>query len=703
MHTHRADAAASSRPKSPPRTTTAWGAWVVTVATVALGALASVGATAGCGHAKQEAPVPTVSDAAKPQAVAPTGERDTVASPAAGEPRFDGTTPREAIPPAYRWDLTALFKDDVAWAQGLDEAAKRRKALGAYAGKLGDPAQLEACLRAYFDARLLTNKCTVYASLRFDTAQSDRRLQAHNDRAIAAMQALMENAAFIRREVLGLSDAAYDAALKARPGLGAYKPYLDELRRRRSRVLSADGERALGLLGDNLWAEIDLNELPSDLEKTFQALMTELPLPKIRDAEGKEVQLTLSNYGRYRRSPKRTVREAAVEGLLGTLKGFEATFAGTFGGQVRKNVALARARGYDTALDAYLDKDDLDPAVYHSLISAINAHLAPLHRYVKVRKQALGLADLHLYDLYIPMVSAKVTRTFTYDDARKILPQALEPLGPTYTKILASGLDPAHGWVDVYPHKNKNSGAFVTGVYGAHPFVKLNFFGSYNDLSTVAHEYGHALHTYLAHEAQPYITSDYPPFLAEIASTLNERLLSEWMLDHAQSDEERLALLTDLAESIRTTIYRQALFAEFELAAHTAAEAGKPLTAEVLNGIYEGLLRKYYGPDYTVGPNDGVEWAYVPHFYYKYYVFTYATGLSSGIALADRIKAGGADARDAYLGMLKGGTSRPPLELLKSAGVDLTKPDAIAGAAALLDQTLGQIEQLMAKRGGAAR
>ncbi|MBI5547007.1 MAG: oligoendopeptidase F, partial [Deltaproteobacteria bacterium] len=287
---------------------------------------------------------------------------------------------------------------------------------------------------------------------------------------------------------------------------------------------------------------------------------------------------------------------------------------------------------------------------------------------------------------------------FPFEKAREIIPAALAPLGPEYGKVIKEGLDPASGWIDVYPNKDKESGAFCSSVFGVHPFVKMNYMDDMDGLSTLAHEYGHALHSHLACSSQPYVNSSYTMFVAEIASTFNEKMLNDHLLKVAKSNEEKLYLLNKRVESIRTTIYRQALFAEFELAVHSAAEKGVPLTAGFLDKTYADLIRSYYGPDFSVGQNDELEWAYIPHFYYKYYVYSYATGLSSGLALAEKVGTGDAKARDAYLGMLKGGSSKPPLELLKGAGVDLTRPEAVEAAARLLDRTVTEMEKLLPKK-----
>ncbi|MHB8877559.1 MAG: oligoendopeptidase F [Myxococcaceae bacterium] len=609
----------------------------------------------------------------------------------------DGNTERAKVPEPFKWKLDALFKDDAAFDAALPRATAELTKLAGCKGTLGDPAKLRGCLEGYFKLRLAVNKLTLYANLRVDSAQKDDALQARNDQAQRALHAFMAGTSFIRQEVLSLDDAAMKAVYAKEPGLAPYRPYLDELRRRRAHVLSPDAERTLSLAGDNLWAEIDLNEIPSDFEKTFRSTLADLPLPKITDEQGKQVQLTLANYPKYRSSTDRRVRQEAVEKLFATFKQYQHVFAGTLGGQVNFTIFLARARGYDTALAAYLDKDNVAPAVYTNLIKAVNQNLAPLHRYVALRKKLLKLPEVRIFDLYPPMVG-EVKMEVPYPTALSLVKSALQPLGADYQAVLVKGLEPGSGWVDAYPHKDKESGAFAGSVYGVHPFVKLNYLDDYDGLTTLAHEFGHAVHSDLAMTHQPYLTSSYVPFIAEIASTFNEKLLSDYLVKNAKSDDEKLAILNQLVDSIRGTIYRQALFAEFELSIHTFAEKGTPLTAELLNKTYGELVKRYYGKDFVFGANDDVEWAYIPHLYYKYYVYAYATGLSSGIALAERVQSGKPEARDAYLGMLKGGASKPPLELLKGAGVDLTRPEAVEAAARLMDRTLAEMEKLVAAK-----
>jgi len=608
----------------------------------------------------------------------------------------DANADRASIPGDYIWDLAVLFPDDEAWAATFEATHESLAELSAEHEALSTPAGLTAYMKAYFALELTTNRLSLYASLQKDGDTTNPEYTGRHQQALKLTGQVMDEGAVLRQAVLDYDTAALQAAYARAPALETYRPWIESLRRRADRILDPETERVLGLAGDNLWAAIDLNELPSPLETAFGALVSEMPLPKIEDAEGEEIQLTFANYGRLRASDDRRIRRDTVAGMFSSLRGFENTFAATLGGQAKFNVFLARSRNYDTALEAYLDKDDLDPAVYLNLINTVRAHAPALHRYVELRKKVMGLEEIHLYDLYVPMVEG-AARDLSYAEGAEVIVDALQPLGAEYSERLVGIIDPRNGAIDVYPAATKDSGAFSASVYGVRPFIKMNFQDSYDDVSTLAHELGHALHSSFSMGTQPYLSSRYVPFLAEIASTANEVLLSKYMVSHAESDTERAWYLSELVETLRTTIYRQTLFAEFELRLHELIEAGEPITADKLNSVYGGLIDYYYGPGYTMDADDPVEWAYIPHFYYKYYVFTYATGLASGAAIAEAISTGDPAVRDAYLEMLSGGNSKPPLELLKGAGVDLTKPDAIAAALELFDRTLSELEAILVK------
>ena len=605
----------------------------------------------------------------------------------------DPAANRDDVPDEYKWDISQIcFAQDI-WATRLDTLKGEIPGLGSHSGLLEDPAMLKTCLDEYFRLHDEASHLTAYADRLLHTDMENETYQAMTHKALATMDELMAEASFIRSELLAMSEKDMAKAFKKNPELEDYRRYIDGLRRRQARVLGDEAERILSLMGDNLWAEIDLNEIPSAAEDAYVGLMTDIPWPTVHDGEGNEVPINPGNYVRLRRDPNREVREEAVAGFVGTMRQYEHTLAATLAGQANFDVALARSRGYDTALEAYLDKDDLDPSVYHNLITAVNDNLDPLHRYVELRKTALGLDDLHLYDLYVPMVNSAASEV-AFPEAQQTILAAMAPLGEDYVRVLGKGLDPDNGWMDLYPHDGKDNGAYCACVYGTHPYVFMNYQDSLYDMSTLAHEFGHAMHSHYSMETQSYQDFRYVPFLAEVASTCNEALLTNHLLASADDDRIKAAILADRLDGMRATIYRQALFAEFELALHRFAEEGTPITAGLLDQTYADLVQRYYGDGFTVDADDGMEWAFIPHFYWKYYVFTYATGLSSGIALAQRVQEGEAQ-RDAYLGMLNAGCSRPPLDLLREAGVDLTQPDAIDAALVLFDETVTELEALL--------
>lgn len=612
------------------------------------------------------------------------------------EYRPDPNAPRSAIPAVYQWNLSPLFRSDEDWDRARVKLLQEIPQLDRYRGKLGAAAALRAGLELYFRLHKDANLVALYASLRRSVAQSDDKAESRFQQAIAAMDELTRTASFIRLELLGMKKSALTAALEKEPGLAPYRVYVENILRRANRSLSPDAERALSLLGDNLWAEIDLNEIPSIAEDSYRALIGDIPWPKVRNERGEEVPFTLSGLAVYRRSPNRDVRRAAYRAYLQTLRQYQHAFAAALAGQVKLDIAYAKSRGYQTALEAYLDKDEIDPAVYENLVRTVNANTPLLHRYVALRKRVLGVQDLQIHDLYVPL-AADVEKDFPFARGREAILQALAPLGPEYVEILRQGLDPANGWFDLYPHKDKERGAYSSGFYSPQPYVLMNYQDSVEDVSTLAHEYGHALHSYLSIKNQPYPNFRYTTMLAEIASTCNEWLLGDYLISQTDDPAEKAYLLTQRLETIRTTIFRQTMFAEFERQIHTLAEQGTPLTATLLHDTYLGLVKKYYGPGFTTGPDDRMEWAGVPHFYYKYYVWSYATGLASGIDIAGRLKTMGTPALKGCLEMLKGGGSEPPLTLLKKAGVDLTKPDAVEASMRAFEQTLAELEKLLLK------
>lgn len=606
----------------------------------------------------------------------------------------DANAPRASVPEIYKWNLKDLFKGDSAWHAAFKDVEKRISDLSAYKDKIDNAADLKKCLDAYFDTKLRLQRVSLYANLKVVEDEEMEKYQKFFQMSQMLSKNFNVETSFLREKILRISEENAKQIMSDKE-LAFYKDYIEELRRRRSRLLGDEAELILGLSGDNLLAP---TAPESDIEMIFKAILRDIKLPKIKDEDGGEVQLTLSNYGKYRASKDREVRRETVEGFFKALKDYQNIFAAALAGEVKRDVFFAKARKYDRAVDAYLDVENVDPAVMDNLIRTVHDNLKPLHRYVNLRRQILEIPDVHIYDLYTPIVKS-VDTDIPYMDGTAMIIEALRPLGDNYIDTLSAALAPGSGWMDVYPSKGKESGAFSASLWGVHPFNKLNYMNKIDDVSTAAHELGHAMHSYLNSKAQPYFLSDYTTFTAEIASTFNETLLSECLLDKFKNDDAmQMYLLGEMLENIRTTIYRQTLFAEFERKIHEYAEKNTPLTAKLFNDTYIALIKKYYGPGLTIGKDDDVEWAYIPHFYYKYYVYAYATGLSSGIALAQKTLREGAPARDKYLNMLKAPVTSPPLEILKDAGLDLTKPESIKAAADLMNRTITEIEKILAKK-----
>ncbi len=608
----------------------------------------------------------------------------------------DANAPRSSIPKEFQWNTGDLFANEKVYESAFKSVDKALGALQSYKGKLTTSDALKRCMEDYMKLSLDFSKVALYSNLKNVEDENNEHFHVLRQKALGLATRFNEKAGFIRDEVLTMKDADY-ARLVAGDFPSDYKAYLDDLRRRKESILTVEAERVLQLAGDNLWSEVDLNEMPSDVEMAFKAMQRDIELPKIKDEDGKEVQLTFSNYSKYRASKNREVRKETVTKFFETLKKYQNVFAATLGGEFKRDVFLAKARKYPTAVSAYLDRENIDPKVIDNLIASAHKNLKPLHRYIDLRKKLLKLDSVHIYDLYTPIVPSAEAE-LSYNEASDDIIKALKPLGENYVGVLSKAIKAGSGWVDIYPNKGKESGAFSTAVWGVHPFVKMNFMDSIDDASTLAHEFGHAMHSYLNSKKNPYPLAGYSTLSAEIASTSNEMLFSNYLLNKYKNDDKmRLYLLGERLESIRQTIYRQTLFAEFEKLMHEAVEKGEPLTAELFNKTYLGLVKKYYGPSFTPDTNDDIEWAYIPHFYWKFYVYAYAAGLSSGIAMTDNIVKGGDNAVARYIEFLESPSDVPPLEAIKKAGVDLTKPGIIDAAAKMFDETVTEMEKLAAK------
>jgi oligoendopeptidase F len=596
-----------------------------------------------------------------------------------------GDAKRADVPDAYRWDLGHLFASFDAWEQAFDAVEARLPRIPPFAGTLAkDAATVQRCLDLVYGIQQDVYRLAVFADADYSTDRTLPAAKVRTDRVQALMTRLGEASAFVEPELLAMDPEVLRGYVRSTPGLAQYAHVIDDLIRRRPHVLTTDQERILALAGD-------LRAAPSFVHA---AIEEDVKFPAVRDEQGNEVALTMSSFPRFRGSENRDVRREAVAKFFGTLRAFGRSFAASLDMAVKSDILEARARGYGSALEASVDANAIPVSVFESLVAATRANLPKtLHRYVALRQRLMGIDAVHYHDLYTPMFPA-ATREMPYGEAVKVVQQSLKPLGREYGRVLAEGLDPDNGWVDAYPNAGKRSGAYCNAAYRLHPIVFLNHMDRLEDVFTLTHEFGHALHFHLAAQAQAFPNADAPIFLAEIASTFNEELLLDMLLKQAKGKEERLALLNKRVENIRTTVFRQVMFAEFERAIHAEVEGGGALTAERLAEIYEGLVRDYYGPDFAVGPDDGFEWAYIPHFYYNFYVYQYATGLISSIALSRKVLAGDKDATKRYLAFLESGGSDWPIDTLKRAGVDLTTPEAMQATFDLFAATLDEIDRL---------
>ncbi|HEX6971754.1 MAG TPA: oligoendopeptidase F [Limnochordia bacterium] len=591
---------------------------------------------------------------------------------------------RHEVAEAYRWRLEDLYPDDEAWERDFQSIKEMIPRIEAYRGRLSESgAVLLEALRLQDEVSQKLEKLYVYAHTRRDEDSTNPRYQAVSDRAEGLIVRLNAATAFFVPEIVGLSDETVDRFFQSEPGLSHYRHYIADIRRQKPHTLSPAEEALLAEVGEVAKGPRTIFGMLNDADLKF---------PTIRDEANREVELTKGRYLRFMESRDRRVRKEAFEALYATYGKLENTLASILAASVKKDVFYARARRYGSALEAALSPDNIPLAVYENLIRAVRDRLDVMHRYVALRKRALQLPELHMYDLYTPIVP-EVKIEIPFEKATAIVEQALAPLGEDYLARLKQGL--TDRWIDVFETEGKRSGAYSTGAYGQHPYVLMNYQGTVHDLFTLAHEMGHAIHTHYSDERQPYVYAQYTIFVAEVASTLNETLLVHHLLKTIEDPRERLYILNHYLEEFRGTVYRQTMFAEFEKWMHEKVEAGEALTPEVLSQRYLELNRDYYGPEMVVDESIRLEWARIPHFYSAFYVYKYATGFSAATALARQILDEGRPAVERYLTFLQSGSSDYSIELLRRAGVDMATPEPIHAALGEFDRWLGEMERLL--------
>jgi oligoendopeptidase F len=604
---------------------------------------------------------------------------------------------RSAVPDQYQWDLTALYPDAAAWATAKQDVVASIPKLGQWQGKLGaSAATLLAAMQDWEKTSLKVERLYVYANQLYDQDTRVSRSLQMKQEASQVYTDLQTATAFIRPQVLLVGKPTIDKFLAEEPKLGPYRMFFDDILRAAPHTLSSGEEKVIARAG-----------AMADTGDTVRSVFTsaELPFPEITLSTGEKVRLDAAAYTKYRAAAAKADRDAVFKAFWGTYGDFTSTLATTLNAQVQSHVFTKDVRKFPSSLEAALFGYNIPKSVYTRLIADVHANLPTLHRYLKLRQKIMGLPQLGYEDLYAPIVST-VSLKFTPEEAMQLTLDSFAPLGQSYVETLRKGYG-SH-WVDFMPNTGKSPGAYSNMVYGVHPYQLLNFTGTWEEVSTLAHESGHSMHSYLSGANQPYATAGYSIFVAEVASTLNENLLFHHVLDQTKDDPTRLFLLSSYLDTMRTTLFRQTMFAEFEMLIHEAVERGEPLTKDTLDALYLKLLREYYGQAQGVVKIDdayAAEWAYIAHFYYNFYVYQYATSMIGGMSLAEgfigpqAVKSGAATKnRDAYLHMLSSGSSQYPIKLLQDAGVDMTTSQPFDAAMREMNRIMDEIEAIYARQ-----
>lgn len=587
---------------------------------------------------------------------------------------------RASISKEFQWHLEHIYIDDSAWEKDIQAVKTFLPTLKNYEGRLTESVEtLWAALDIRDKLDQKTNKLFGYARMHRDENTANTKYQAMTSKIQSLLAETAASFAFIDPEILSLPVELLNEFIASDPRLKDYQFYFDNLMRQKKHILSTKEEALLS----------QISEITQASEETFQMLArADMRFPSITDEKGQLAQLSEGRYRSYIISSSRPIRQQAFEKLLGTYHQYRNTFASTLSGNIKQDIFYAKTRNYSSRMEAALEVDNVPVTIYDNLITTVETHLPTLHRYIALKQQALKLPEIHMYDLYTPLIG-EAKFDIDYASGVKLIIAALAPLGEEYLTNLRTGL--SSGWLDVYENKGKQTGAYSWGVYGVHPFVLLNYNNRYDDVSTLAHEMGHAMHSFYSHKNQPFITSSYAIFCAEVASTTNEILLMDHMLKITKDPQQRLYLINQYLETIRGTVYRQTMFAEFEKSIYAHVEAGESVTADELDNLWHDLNVKYYGQSMVVDAEIDVEWARIPHFYRSFYVYKYATGYSAATALAKQIQTE-TQAQQRYLSFLKSGGSNYPLEILAVAGVNMAQPEPITATLEKFSSLLDKLE-----------
>ena len=596
---------------------------------------------------------------------------------------------RKEMDPAFMWDLTSLYRDDEDWEAAFSQLSLKVDAVAAFEGKIAqtdnDGAAAAQCIRALLEAEteldLLLSDLFAYANLRRSEDTRAPQAQKMYARIYAKYVEAVTRTAFVQPQILSLSEETLKSAVE-KEELAPYRFLMEKLLRQKPHTLSEKEEALLARFGEVFAAPGQIADNLQDADMVFEPVM---------DAEGQEHELTGSNYILLQTSPDQTLRENAFRSFYKGYRQHINTFASTYAGAVKAAAAQAQVRGYASSRAMSMAGENIPVEVYDTLIETVRSHLPAMYSYAELRKKLLSLDELHYYDLYTPLTGSS-GRQYTYEQAQQMVLEAVRPLGDSYSKIVREGF--SSRWIDVYPNRGKSGGAFSSGTYHSNPYIMTNFTGTLDSVSTIAHEMGHSMHTWHSNHSQPPHYAEYTLFVAEVASTVNENLLVEYLLKTEQDPRERLALLNQYLENFKGTVFRQVMFAEFEKTAHEMAERGEALDPGSLNALYAGLVRDYFGPALTMDEEVQYEWARIPHFYRPFYVYKYATGYTSAVALSEAVRSGGPQAVARYLDFLSMGGSADPLDELRHAGVDLASPAPVHAALQKFEKVLAQAQEL---------
>lgn len=591
---------------------------------------------------------------------------------------------REEIANEYKWKLEDIYPDEQLWEADFKTTQNLTGEVESLKGTLAGSADaLLKVLRLSDQLGRQTEKLYVYARMRRDENNANHRYQALFDRAESLSIQAGSAASFIVPEILAIPENNLQAFLQSSQDLAVYKHYIDEILRQKEHILAPAEERLLAMSADLSMASGNIFTMLNNADIKF---------PLINNEAGQEIELTKGRFGSFMESADRRVRQDAFTALYSSYNKLINTLGASLSSSVKKDIFYARARKYGSAREASLDQDNVPVEVYDRLIESVHKHLDLMYRYMAIRKKMLGLDELHFYDLYTPLVP-EYKLEVPYDRAQETVINALRPLGPEYVARLQEGFK--GGWIDVYENEGKTSGAYSWGSYDTNPYVLMNYENKLDDMFTLAHEMGHSLHSWYSNHNQPYVYSQYAIFVAEVASTVNESLLIDHLLENSQDKQEKIYLINHYLEQFRGTVYRQTMFAEFEKIIHERAEQGEALTPDLLKQIYRDLNRLYYGPEICMDEEIALEWARIPHFYSAFYVYKYATGFSSATALKEQILVKGEPATARYLEFLKSGSTDYPINLLQKAGVDLLTPQPVTDALQYFGELLDQLEALV--------